>query len=111
MADFSAGVGVAKEPFRKTQIMTQANKDQANSLETVNEIYGYGLDGTTPLVRPANSETAEEAAERKSYIRSLIANGQAAVLDANGKLPRGATHEIIGYELDGTPVVKRIRFS
>jgi hypothetical protein len=55
-------------------------------------------------------ETAEEIKERKAFVADLVARGQAAKRDKNGKLPAKATHEIIGYEDDGTPIVKRIRF-
>lgn len=55
-------------------------------------------------------ETEEEKKERKAFIADLVARGRAAERDKSGKLPAKATHEIIGYEDDGTPIVKRIRF-
>jgi hypothetical protein len=57
-----------------------------------------------------HQETEEEKKERKAFIAGLIARGQAAERDKNGKLPAKATHEIIGYETDGTPIVKRVKF-
>ena len=48
-------------------------------------------------------------AAKKKCVEDIIARGEAAPL---GKpLPPGATHEIIGYEANGTPILKRKRFS
>lgn len=50
---------------------------------------------------------------RKSakFVRDLIKRGEAAVRDEEGKLPPGATHEIVGEDEKGEPIVKRRRFS
>ena len=54
--------------------------------------------------------TAEQIkAAKKKCEEGILSRGEAAPL---GKpLPPGATHEIIGYEADGTPILKRKRFS
>lgn len=60
-----------------------------------------------PKAMPAPDEA--EAAE-KAHIESLIASGLAAKADAEGKLPAGATHEIVETR-DGEITVVRRRFS
>jgi hypothetical protein len=46
-----------------------------------------------------------------SFVRGLMARGEAAKADAQGRLPSGATHEIVGETADGLPIVVRRRFS
>jgi hypothetical protein len=46
-----------------------------------------------------------------SFVRGLMARGEAAKADAQGRLPPGATHEIVGETADGLPIVVRRRFS
>jgi hypothetical protein len=46
-----------------------------------------------------------------SFVRGLMARGEAARADAQGRLPPGATHEILGVTADGLPIVVRRRFS
>ena len=54
--------------------------------------------------------TAEQIAQaRKRYAEVLIASGQAVPLGES--LTPGATHEIVGQDEDGSPVVSRRRFS
>ena len=36
-----------------------------------------------------------------SYVRGIVARGEAAKVDANGQLPLGKTHEIVGETADG----------
>lgn len=57
---------------------------------------------------PAPSEEASSAAAKR-YTRSLVNRGEA--VPAGQPLPPGATHEVVDTEPDGTPVVKRRRFS
>ena len=52
------------------------------------------------------SESEKKA--KVSFINGIIARGQAA--DRAGEIPMRATHQIIGYEPDGLPVLKRIKF-
>ncbi|HKH49936.1 MAG TPA: hypothetical protein VKM72_35225 [Thermoanaerobaculia bacterium] len=65
-----------------------------------------------PAPEPPVCEDRErdEAAE-KAFIESLIATGQAARPDKRGKLPAGATHEIVESDTDNEPKVVRRRFS
>lgn len=52
----------------------------------------------------------DEEAEQKHFIRGLVERGDAVVPDADGNVPLSATHRIIGYEPDGTPVIERVKF-
>ncbi len=49
--------------------------------------------------------------QSEAFIRGLLERGEAARPDGNGKLPPGATHEIIGETETGLPVVIRRRFA
>ena len=53
----------------------------------------------------------EATPEERRYVEDLVARGEAAEPDAEGNLPPGATHEIIGRRRDGLPRVRRRRFS
>jgi len=46
-----------------------------------------------------------------SFVKGLVDRGEAAKADADGKLPSGATHEIVGETETGLPIVVRRRFS
>jgi hypothetical protein len=59
--------------------------------------------------RPGRT-TAKARAEEDAYTRSLLAHGQAARPDADGRLPPGATHEIV-EEAGGRLRAVRRRFS
>ena len=58
---------------------------------------------------PTDEERLRKA--REAYERGIIERGEAAVADEHGRLPPGATHEIIGYDPSGRPILKRRRFS
>jgi hypothetical protein len=47
--------------------------------------------------------------EEIQFVQTLVANKQAAE-EVDGKLPKGATHAIIGYDENGVPIVVRRRF-
>jgi hypothetical protein len=47
----------------------------------------------------------------KHFVQTLVANGQAARANADGTLPPGVTHEIVGETPGGAPIVRRRRFS
>ena len=49
-------------------------------------------------------------AATKAFVEGLVARGEAARPDAAGKLPPGATHEIVGQTAEGLPIVVRRRF-
>jgi hypothetical protein len=59
--------------------------------------------GPTPIV-PNDPQSI-------SFVKGLVARGEAARVDAAGKLPSGATHEIVGETESGLPIVVRRRFS
>jgi hypothetical protein len=44
-------------------------------------------------------------------VKGLVDRGEAAKADGEGKLPPGATHEIVGQTETGLPIVVRRRFS
>jgi hypothetical protein len=48
--------------------------------------------------------------EKIAFVRGLMARGEAAKLDPDGSLPKGATHEIVGEAQNGLPIVRRRRF-
>jgi hypothetical protein len=62
-----------------------------------------------PAAPPAGDDEKDPAAER-AFVESLIASGQAAKPDSQGRLPPGATHEIVETENGELKVVRR-RFS
>jgi hypothetical protein len=62
-----------------------------------------------PDAKPQPTDS-EADAQRKLYIADLIKSGKAAVAK-DGKLPPGATHEIVGTDADGQPILVRRRFS
>jgi hypothetical protein len=51
----------------------------------------------------------EIKAAQRHFALSLVARGQA--VPKGTPLPPGATHEIVGYDEEGTPLVERKRFS
>jgi hypothetical protein len=57
---------------------------------------------------PALSAAQIEAAKKK-YEQGIIARREA--VEAGKPLPPGATHEITGHRPDGSPILKRRRFS
>ena len=66
-----------------------------------------------PKAEP-NSPEAEAERRRKAeeaYKRGVLERGEAAPADAKGNLPPGVTHEIVGYDAAGQPILKRRRFS
>ena len=63
-------------------------------------------------VASPTSATVEPPAcdDEAAFVESLVATGQAARLDKDGKLPAGATHKIVEDEAGNVKVVRR-RFS
>jgi hypothetical protein len=53
----------------------------------------------------------EPTPEEKRFVEGLLERGEAAEPDEDGKLPPGATHEIVERRDDGSVRVKRRRFS
>jgi len=48
---------------------------------------------------------------KESFVRALVERGEAATAGPSGKLPPGATHEIVGVTASGAPIVVRRRFA
>ena len=69
----------------------------------------------TPAAGPDPDKAAAAAGEK--FVRDVVTRGEAAKPDAAGKLPPGATHEVVKPRRGGKgaaadlPVVKRRRFS
>ena len=59
---------------------------------------------------PAGAIVASDP-QTESFVKGLVDRGEAAKADAEGKLPSGATHEIVGHTETGLPIVVRRRFS
>ena len=60
---------------------------------------------TKPSPPPAvDPRTAKEEA---AYLETVIATGEAAPLDQEGKLPAGATHKVVEDESGNVKVVRR----
>lgn len=61
---------------------------------------------------PSNGRRKTAADEKaEDFVRGLVARGEAAKADRHGRLPPGATHEIVGETEDGLPKLRRRRFS
>ena len=58
--------------------------------------------------KPGKSATAKAAEE---FTRGVLARGEASKVTKRGKLPPGATHEIVGETEAGLPKLRRRRFS
>jgi hypothetical protein len=64
-----------------------------------------------PPPAPEPGDIVPTDPETRYLVEGLVARGQAAKADANGALPPGATHEIVGQTEDGYPILRRRRFS
>jgi hypothetical protein len=60
--------------------------------------------------RDGGTQPTPERLAEQQYVDGLIARGEAAKA-VDGKLPPGATHEIVGEDENGRPIVRRRRFS
>jgi hypothetical protein len=64
--------------------------------------------------KPEAPQTTEQIVpdtpEKIAFVHGLMARGEAAKLDPDGSLPKGATHEIVGEAQNGLPIVRRRRF-
>jgi hypothetical protein len=57
------------------------------------------------------AEAERQRQAREAFERGIIERGEAAAADPTGKLPPGVTHEIVGHDPAGRPILKRRRFS
>jgi hypothetical protein len=60
--------------------------------------------------RPATASALPECEDEAAFTETLIATGDAARLDKDGKLPAGATHKIVENNAGNVKTVRR-RFS
>ena len=60
---------------------------------------------------PHDTRSGRERAAEEAFVRGVIERGEAAKPDRNGKLPPGATHEIVEKTEGELPKIRRRRFS
>ena len=61
--------------------------------------------------KKAAAKPTAPSEQSADFEQGLVARGEAAPPAPDGSLPAGATHEVVGKRPDGTPVVRRKRFS
>ena len=66
---------------------------------------------TPPDPDPNAEAITPTTPDEEAFVNNLVARGQAAERGADGNLPPGATHEIVGRTESGAPIVRRVRFS
>jgi hypothetical protein len=59
----------------------------------------------------SGSDAEREQKAKEAFERGILERGEAAAADKDGKLPPGVTHEIVGHDAAGRPILKRRRFS
>ncbi len=67
--------------------------------------------GATDAPQSPEDEAERLRRAREAFERGVIERGEAAPADKEGRLPPGVTHEIVGYDEKGRPILKRRRFS
>jgi hypothetical protein len=63
------------------------------------------------MVKSSDDEAERQRKARDAFERGVLERGEAAVADAQGRLPPGVSHEIVGHDKTGRPILKRRRFS
>jgi hypothetical protein len=63
-----------------------------------------------PRRTTARRSGGTKRAEEKAFVKSLVAHGQAVAVPPGGKLPPGATHELVECDRGNVKVVRK-RFS
>lgn len=61
--------------------------------------------------RADNATIVPTDAESRAFVQGLIDRGEAVRVPPGGKLPPGATHEIVGETEAGLPILRRRRFA
>jgi hypothetical protein len=59
----------------------------------------------------SGSDPERQRNAKEAFERGILERGEATVADEHGKLPPGVTHEIVGHDAAGRPILKRRRFS
>lgn len=65
-------------------------------------------------MKPSKTSGGEQVAvdaDSTRFVRDLVERGEAAWPDRQGRLPPGATHEIVGEGANGVPIVRERRKS
>ena len=63
------------------------------------------------MAKSSDNEAERQRKARDAFERGVLERGEAAVADEKGRLPPGVTHEIVGHDESGRPILKRRRFS
>jgi hypothetical protein len=66
---------------------------------------------TTNKPETSGPDPERQQKAKEVFERGILERGEAAAADENGKLPPGVTHEIVGHDAAGRPILKRRRFS
>ena len=66
---------------------------------------------TDEKTNPPDTAVERQRKAQEAFERGVIERGEAAVADEQGRLPPGVTHEIVGHDASGRPILKRRRFS
>jgi hypothetical protein len=77
----------------------------------VNSVYALPMAKRKEKPQSSSDDIVATDPASVAFVRALIARGEACPADADGKLPPGATHEIVGETADGVPILRRRRFS
>jgi len=64
--------------------------------------------GDGPGAEPP-SDVAPRDAATQSFIRGILARGEAGHYDPDGKLPLAYKYAVIGTHADGLPILERVR--
>jgi hypothetical protein len=89
---------------RKTR--RRAGKD-ATSTKTRTAPKRKATGGATRVTRPAAPIEQPSPEHQAAFLETVIASGEAAPLDEHGKLPAGATLEIVSDEAGNVKAVRR----
>jgi hypothetical protein len=83
--------------------------DSFHSLPDISQINMRKSEKTSKSNKGSESLIVPNDPASISYVQGIVARGEAAKADENGKLPPGKTHEIVGEVASGLPILKRIR--
>jgi hypothetical protein len=89
----TTGQSARKAPTRTSRSQTKSKKAAPSSVAS-----------RLPPMAPEQAKAA-----KRKFERGVIARGEA--VPAGKPLPPGATHEIVGTDAEGAPILKRKRFS